>query len=116
VSGAIYVLCFGGRRYHHAGHYVGWAADGDAQRRLQEHLSGKGSPLVRAVVAAGLPVDLVLSRPGTRVDERRLHNRHGTRVCPRCAPARRRRAGQQLRLFRVRSGGRLAPTPRRLAA
>ena len=79
----VYLLHFG-RRYHHARHYVGIAQDGDVQRRLAEHLAGHGSPLVRAVVAAGIGVDLVLSMPGDRTLERRWHNRHGTRVCPRC--------------------------------
>jgi hypothetical protein len=94
---AVYVLHFD-RPYFHASHYVGWCADGDPQRRLREHLSGQGSPLVRAAVAAGITVELVLSTPGDRYLERKWHNRHGSRVCPRCfhpAPA---PAGRQLRL------------------
>ena len=79
----VYLLCFA-RPYWHARHYIGVALDGDVQRRFAEHLAGQGSPLVRAVVAAGIRVDLVLSVPGDRGLERRWHNRHGTRVCPRC--------------------------------
>jgi hypothetical protein len=51
---------------------------------------------VRAVVAAGIRVDLVLSVPGDRHLERRWHHRHGTRVCPRCKQVR--KGGRQLRL------------------
>jgi hypothetical protein len=112
-TGAVYVLHFE-RPFHgangrHIGarHYVGFAQDGDAQRRLQEHLSGQGSPLVKAVVAAGIGVHLVLSQPGTR-------------VCPSCKTAQRLHAGHQLRLFRSRQSAsgavHAAPTPRRLAA
>jgi hypothetical protein len=101
----VYVLCFA-RPYWHARHYVGIAEDGDAQRRLAEHLAGHGSPLVRAVVAAGIRVDLVLSVPGDRGLERRWHNRHGTRVCP-CCRSRRPPRPRQIRLpFR-------APAPTR---
>jgi len=79
VQPVVYVLCF--RRPFHgangrhpgARHYIGIALDGDVERRLQEHLSGHGSPLVRAVVAAGIGVDLVLTVPGDRYLERRFH-------------------------------------------
>ena len=94
----MYLLHFE-RPYHHARHYVGVALDGDAQRRLEEHLSGHGSPLVRAVVAAGIRVDLVLTASGDRGLERRWHNRHGhgAALCPRCRQ--RKRGIRQLRLF-----------------
>jgi len=116
--GVIYVLCFGqpfhganGGHVSGARHYVGWCADANPQRRLGEHLSGQGSPLVRAVVAAGIAVELVASWPGTRSDERKAHNRHGTRVCPRC----RRSRSRQLRMF-AGGGAVAAPTPQRIAA
>jgi hypothetical protein len=122
MSGVCYVLHFSepfhGANGRHIGarHYCGFAADGDAQRRLEEHLSGHGSPLVKAVVAAGIDVDLVASWPGDRRRERQLHDMHGTRVCPRCKPMPRRCAGQ-LRLIRAESGAAhaAAPTPRRAA-
>ena len=99
------MLCFA-RPYWHARHYVGIALDGDVQRRFAAHLAGQGSPLVRAVVAAGIGVDLVLTTPGDRGLERRWHNRHGTRVCPRCRSQRPPRP-RQIRLpFRT-------PAPRR---
>jgi len=82
---AVYLLHFE-RPLAHARHYVGVALDGDVERRLAEHLADRGSPLVRAVVAAGIGVELVLSVPGGRGLERRWHNRHGhgAALCPRC--------------------------------
>ena len=109
----VYVLCFS-RPFHgangrHPGarHYCGIALDGDVERRLTERLSGHGSPLVRAVAAAGIGVDLVLAVPGDRGLERRFHNAHGTRVCPRCTSQRPPRP-RQLRLSSTRP-----PAPRR---
>jgi hypothetical protein len=92
----VYLLHFD-RPLAHARHYVGIALDGDPVRRLAEHLAGHGSPLVRAVVEAGIAVDLVLSMPGDRGLERRMHHRHGSRLCPVCK-ARRRGDPRQLRL------------------
>lgn len=93
----VYVLHFG-RAYHHARHYVGIALDGDVHRRFVEHLYGHGSPLVRAVVAAGIDVQVVLDVPGDRGLERRMHNRHRSRLCPICRNERPLRP-RQLRLF-----------------
>ena len=114
----VYLLCFS-RPFHgangrHPGarHYAGIALDGDVERRLAEHLSGHGSPLVRAVVAAGIRVDLVLTVPGDRGLERRFHNAHGTRVCPRCRSQRPPRPLQIRLPFRTPAptrGRRLAP-------
>ena len=95
--GTCYLLCIQ-PPYHHAAHYAGWTADADPTRRIGEHLAGRfeldadgalryvgtGSPLVAAALAAGRRVDLVLAVPGDRGLERRWHNRHGTRLCPRC--------------------------------
>ncbi len=97
----MYVLHFD-RPYlsgHHPGarHYVGIALDGDVQRRLRQHLKGQGSPLVEAVVRAGIAVRVVLDVPGDRRLERRWHQRHGSRVCPECAI--RRPRTRQLRLW-----------------
>jgi hypothetical protein len=65
----VYVLCFS-RPFHgangrHPGarHYVGIAEDGDAQRRLTEHLAGQGSPLVKSVVRAGITVEIATVVP-----------------------------------------------------
>jgi hypothetical protein len=113
-AGAVYVLCFSepfhGANGRHIGarHYIGWTCDPTPERRVAEHLAGQGSPLVAAVVAAGIGVELARWQPGDRGLERRLHNRHGTRVCPRCRCPRRRPAGRQLRLL---GGGEPAPVP-----
>ena len=107
--GSVYVLHFASP-YHHVRHYIGFAADSNATRRLHEHLTGQGSPLVAAAVAAGIAVELA-EWPGTRADERKAHNAHGTRVCPRC----RRPRSRQLRLF-TGGGHSAAPTPRRAAS
>ena len=112
TEGAVYVLCIR-PAYWHAKHYIGWTIDPDPARRVAEHLAGRGSPLIRATVAAGRAVDLVLAVPGDRRLERRWHNRHGTRICPRCRsqrPPRPRQIG-----LPIRTGGRqraASPTPR----
>jgi len=79
----VYVLHFD-PPFHHARHYIGIALDGNVTRRLREHSRGRGSGLVAAAIAAGSFVSVVLKLPGDRGLERRLHNRHGTRVCPVC--------------------------------
>lgn len=69
--------------YRHAGHYIGWTED--LEGRLRDHLSGRGSPLVRAAVEAGSLVVVARLWPDRdRRFERRLHNTHGSRLCPRC--------------------------------
>jgi hypothetical protein len=106
----VYLLHFD-RPLAHAQHYVGIALDGDPLRRLAEHLAGHGSPLVRAVVEAGIRVDLVLSVPGDRRLERRMHNRHGSGLCPICK-AKRRANPRQRRLPRpTRRGSLRASVP-----
>lgn len=89
VPGEVYLLHFGEPypRDERAGvqHYLGWAAD--PERRLAEHLAGKGSPLVLAVHRAGIAVELVARWPGTRHDERaRKRRRHHATYCPVCRP------------------------------
>lgn len=67
-----------------AGHYVGSCA-GDVLERVEQHLRGAGSPLVRAAVAAGSIVTLAATMPGGRQDERRLkQTHHRERWCPLC--------------------------------
>jgi hypothetical protein len=68
-----------------AGHYLGSTA-APVEARLAEHLAGRGSPLVRAAVAAGCAVELVAVDAGDRKAERRLKRRHQHSVyCPRCS-------------------------------
>ena len=71
-----YLICLD-QPYFHARHYVGFA--NDIQRRIQTHRKGQGSPLL----AAGIDFRLVRVWPGAdRHFERKLHNRHGSRLCP----------------------------------
>jgi hypothetical protein len=87
----VYLLCFHpGVPRSAAGparHYLGWAADVD--RRVAEHLAGRGSPLVRAAVRRGLPVELARVWPDeTRDFERGLKRRkEAARLCPLCVGA-----------------------------
>lgn len=71
----------------HARHYLGWTANDDVQIRVDRHLAGAGSPLIRAAVQAGRQVTLVKTWPGTRDEERRLKRRGSShRHCPLCRP------------------------------
>jgi hypothetical protein len=71
-----------------ARHYLGFT-DRGVDERVAQHLHGRGSPLVAAVLAAG--GSATLERTWTGVDrafERRLKRRHeAPRLCPRCVAA-----------------------------
>jgi hypothetical protein len=69
----------------HARHYIGFC-EGDPEDRLKQHLSGRGSPLIKAAVAAGSSITIAHVIPdGDRTMERRLKNRGGAaRWCPVC--------------------------------
>lgn len=76
--GTIYLLHFD-KPYLHAKHYLGWTSS--IEERLEQHRSGRGSPLVKAAGA------FVLARVwvGDRHLERRLHNRKDSpKMCPIC--------------------------------
>lgn len=95
VIGTVYLLCFAehgipsspGRE---ARHYLGWTRL-DAEDRLAQHLAGRGSPLVKAVVDRHGPnvVTLVRTWPGAdRHYERALkRRREAPRLCPACYAA-----------------------------
>lgn len=71
----------------HARHYIGWT-ERAAEARWDEHVTGKGSPLIRAAIAAGRVVTWAVVGTGTRHDERRMHNRkNGAAFCPTCKGA-----------------------------
>jgi predicted GIY-YIG superfamily endonuclease len=87
-----YLLHFSPKGYHHARHYLGWAANIDA--RVAEHMAGRGSRLCAVVVAAGVTLELVRTWPGGRDRERALKRRHsGVRLCPICKQAQKERTG-----------------------
>lgn len=75
------------QKYHHARHYLGYTED--LEHRLEEHRSGKGSPLLKAVTEAGIEWSVVKTWPmGNRSLERKLKNRnHSPRLCPYCVGA-----------------------------
>ena len=54
---AVYILHFNKKVADHARHYVGFTKD--SERRLKEHLSSHGSPLVKAAIESGFDVELV---------------------------------------------------------
>lgn len=68
-----------------ANHYVGWTK-ASVQKRLQQHLDGVGSPLIKAVIAAGGTAKVVRTWPNRGRDfERWLHKTHESReFCPVC--------------------------------
>jgi hypothetical protein len=92
-TSTIYVLHFdppysvrigGTDRTKTAGHYVGSCA-GDVLERVEQHVTGRGSPLVRAAVRAGSTVLLAATLPGDKQAERRLkRTHHRERWCPFC--------------------------------
>lgn len=81
--GTVYLLHFS-RPYFHARHYLGFTTRPD--ERLKEHFGGYGSPLVRAVVEAG--IEIFVARTWEQVTwtfEKRGHRCHRTRrSCPIC--------------------------------
>lgn len=80
----IYILHFD-RPFKHARHYVGYTKRKDVQKRIQEHLTSKGNPLVRAAHAAGITIRLARTMEGDRKLERKIKNSHNTgRICPCC--------------------------------
>jgi len=80
---AVYVLHFN-PPYRHAKHYIGYTKIG--LRRIERHMAGNGSPLVRAAIQFGCEVKVAhYFRKGTRDLERKLKNRKDTpRWCCEC--------------------------------
>lgn len=78
VKGSCYLLHFE-PPYKHAGHYLGWTSRAVTER-YGDHITGKGSPLVKAAVEAGCAV--VIARVWHDVDrhfERALKNQKNSR-------------------------------------
>lgn len=100
--------------YRHAAHYIGFTTRPDA--RVAEHLAGRGSPLIRAALAAGHEVTVSLKwHCGTRQFERYLKNQKGTsRFCPSCNPQAKRVTFAAFLRF-LRSGGTVRPSRRYFA-
>lgn len=68
----------------HARHYMGSAED--VEKRVQQHLCGQGSPLVKAAALAGCKVTVVrVWKGGGRELEAKLKNiQHNADYCPVC--------------------------------
>lgn len=61
--------------YQHASHYIGFTSR-SFRERIEDHLAGRGSPLIKAAVRAGCSITLAHGwRCGTRSFERHLKNR-----------------------------------------
>lgn len=73
-------------KYEHAQHYLGLSKNLD--RRLDEHRSGQGNPLIKAVTNAGIPWEVVRTwQPADRTFEVQLKSRHKAwKLCPICNP------------------------------
>ena len=82
--GTLYLLHFD-RPFHHCRHYVGWTSL-SAEKRLERHLAGRGSRLVKAAIKAGIEVVIAKTWAGTRRDERKFKRLRSTpKHCPFCA-------------------------------
>ncbi len=65
----VYILHFE-PAYKHARHYVGSTSRGNA--RSDDHLAGRGSPLVSAAIRAGVAVTFHVIGVGGRIAERKI--------------------------------------------
>lgn len=76
--------------FKHARHYVGFAHEGNLEKRIEHHRNGTGSRLMRAVTLAGIPWTVVRTWPdGDQYFERRLKNQCSSDTfCPVCNPKR----------------------------
>lgn len=72
------------RPHMSARHYLGFT-EGDLDRRLRLHRSGRGPSITCAAVRAGAELLLAATWPGSRTDERRRKNRgHFADYCSVC--------------------------------
>ena len=73
-------------KFEHAQHYIGLSKD--IQRRIEEHRSGQGNPLMKAVTQAGIPWNVVRTwSHADRLLEIQIKSRHNARkLCPICNP------------------------------
>jgi predicted GIY-YIG superfamily endonuclease len=83
--GIVYLIHFS-EKLHHAQHYLGYCEDGNLAARMERHMSGNGSKLLKAVVEAGIEFQVAEAWPDAdRELERKLKNSKNTkRLCPIC--------------------------------
>lgn len=69
----------------HAQHYLG--STNNMQRRHQEHLSGHGSPLIRAALDVGIRLTLIPLYPdeGYGLERAIKWQKNNRRICPICS-------------------------------
>lgn len=80
----IYILHFE-PSYKHASHYIGYTNATNPTFRIQQHIKGNGSPLVKAAVEFGCDIQLALTFKANRTSERNLKNRKDvSKWCPLC--------------------------------
>ncbi|MBW4421564.1 MAG: GIY-YIG nuclease family protein [Myxacorys californica WJT36-NPBG1] len=67
-----------------AQHYLG--STNDLKRRHQEHISGRGSPLIRAALAAGIDMYCIPLFPneGHKLERAIKLQKNSRRICPLC--------------------------------
>ena len=86
-----------------AQHYSGWAddPDGDGQgleRRIAEHLAGRGAKITRAAVERGITIELVAVWRAPLAFEKQLKRRkEAPRLCPICCKAH----GRKIKIVQV---------------
>lgn len=90
----VYILHFS-KRYHRARHYVGYTEK--PERRLNEHLNGysSGSPLVKAVIAAGIDVTVaaIFSEEGRDFEKKIKRSKNTPKFCPICQELKKSKGG-----------------------
>ena len=78
----VYLIHFE-RPFWHAQHYLGYTAN--LPRRVEQHRSGTGAKLLKAVSKRGISWEVVRTWPGGPALERALKNRKNSRaICPVC--------------------------------
>ena len=77
----IYLLHFD-KPLAHARHYIGFSNNLDA--RLEHHRNGTGARITQVLRERGITFTLAATWKGERQDERRLHRRGKTAICPIC--------------------------------
>ena len=86
LRGSVYLICFKSK-LHHAKHYVGFAEEGNLEKRIETHRRGNGSKLMKAVNQNGIEWEVArVWENKTRGFERRIKNQNNTkRYCPFCS-------------------------------
>ena len=101
-DGTVYLIHFD-EPIAHSQHYLGWTAAPVAIDRVQQHIDGLGNPLVRAVTARGIGVELVRSWSGSPLLEKKLKAwKNSRKLCPICKEGVLRRERVQERARRER--------------